>query len=55
MNPERPQFLEDFGFKITEEGDQVFFEKTHESKATYKSGEVRQWQGEHSFSFKIAP
>lgn len=55
MNPERPHFLEDFGFTITKEGNQVFFEKTHESKATYKIGEVRQWQGEHYFSFKIVP
>lgn len=50
MQPDRPTFLEDFGFKIIERQYQVDFIKVRESKATYKDGKIRHWQGELDFS-----
>ncbi len=46
INPERPTNIEDFGFLIIEDEIQknVTFKKIAESKATYKNGEIRDWQ-----------
>lgn len=44
MTPDRPTFLEDFGFKIDEKGSYVWFEQTEPSKATYEDGKPREWQ-----------
>lgn len=50
MNSIRPAFLEDFGFQIIERENQVDFKLVNDSRATYKSGEIRFWQGEKEFS-----
>ena len=46
LKPERPTNVEDFGFLILEdeEANTVTFTKVEESKATYKNGEIRDWQ-----------
>jgi len=49
MQPRNPTFLEDFGFDIVEKEYQTEFIQTGESKATYKDGEQRRWQGEKEF------
>ena len=42
--------VEDFGFTIEDHGDQIAFTKTSDSKATYKDGKPRDWQGERYFT-----
>ena len=51
MTPERPAFLEDFGFVIKEvEGtNRIRFTKVNPSIVTYKDGKPRQWQGTNEF------
>lgn len=45
--------IEDFGFDITEDGDNLVFTKNRKSEATYKTnGCWRDWQGEFKFSIK---
>lgn len=54
MNPERPTFLEDFGFEIIEKRDYVQFSLIKESKATYKNGSLRVWQdSQHRSKFTL--
>lgn len=50
MTPDRPTFLEDFGFKITEREFQVDFDQVNIGTATYRDGTGRLWQGRSKFS-----
>ena len=50
MTPERPAFLEDFGFDIVEKKDCVNFSLVRLSIATYKHGGIRVWQDKKKFS-----
>lgn len=46
MKPTRPTNIEDFGFLIIEdeENKMVTFKKVITSRATYKNGQIREWQ-----------
>lgn len=51
MTPDRPTFLEDFGFDIAEREFQVDFELNAGNRTSaYRNGGPRYWQGEKSFS-----
>ena len=56
IKPKRPTFLEDFGFKITDHGEEFYFEKVSPSHATYADGKPRRWQGPDTFFLpKLGP
>lgn len=56
LKPKRPVFLEDFGFEITDHGEEFYFEIVGPGFATYADGRPREWQGEKTFFLpKLGP
>lgn len=47
---EHPAWMEDFGFTIQETSERTLFIMESESKAVYRDGKPRYWQGELCFS-----
>jgi hypothetical protein len=52
MTPENPTPVEDFGLIVERSGGRVAGVLAGESRAVYRDGRPRKWQGRESFEFR---